>query len=274
MHPLTDAPETDRPEASRRLAQLADAFWEDVVADNPTFATILGDRRYDDRLDDPRPEALAALVARRRETAAAAAAIDPAALSPRERVTRQMLIDEAEGHAASVASGLTEWTVDPMEGPQTHFLNLVDYQPVATPADGSRLVDRWRAMGPYLDLVIENLRRSVAAGRVAVRNPVAKTIDILERLEATPVADWKLAEPGTVAHDDWSASDLAAFREALFDAVSEVAAPAFQRYRQVLSAEILPAARPPERAGLVTLPGGLEAYRDLIRVHTTLDLAP
>ena len=270
MHPLT----ASSPAAASELARLAEDFWQQVAADNPTFATVLGDRRYDDRLDDPRPEAHADLVRRRRATAAAAAAIDPKALSAQERVTRQMLIDEAEGHAASLGSGMVEWTVDPMEGPQTHFLNLVEYQAVATPAEGDTMVERWRAMGPYLDQVVANLRRAASEGRVAVRNPVEKTIDILERVEATPVEAWKLAEPGTAAHDDWSDADLARFREGIFDAVSEVVAPAFQRYRQVLQAEILPASRPSDRAGLVHLPGGLDTYRDAIRVHTTLDLEP
>jgi uncharacterized protein (DUF885 family) len=273
MHPLTDVDPTTS-DAGRELAALAESFWQEVATDSPTFATVLGDRRYDDRLDDPRPAALADLVRRRRATAAAAAAIDPGALSASERVTRQMLIDEAAGHAASIGSGMVEWTVDPMEGPQTHFLNLVEYQRVDTPEDGRHLVDRWRAMGPYLDVVIDNLRRSAADGRVAVRNPVEKTIEILERLEATPIDDWKLVEPASAAHDDWSDADVASFREALFDAVSEVTAPAFQRYRQVLQAEVLPVARPPEQAGLVHVPGGSEAYRDAIRVHTTLDLAP
>ncbi|HEX5239759.1 MAG TPA: DUF885 domain-containing protein, partial [Candidatus Limnocylindrales bacterium] len=84
----------------------------------------------------------------------------------------------------------------------------------------------------------------------------------------------KLAAPATEDHPDWSDADVAAFREGLMDAVSEVAAPAFQRYRQVLRSEILPKARPPERPGLCHLPGGAEAYRALIRVHTTLDLEP
>ena len=265
MHPLT---------ASDELNRLAEDFWQQVVADSPTFATVLGDRRYDGRLDDPRPEALADLARRRRATAAAARGIDPAALTTAERVTRQMLIDEAEGHAALAGSGLQAWTVDPMEGPQTHFLNLVEYQSVTTPADGEAMVERWRAMGPYLDLVIANLRRSASEGRLAVRTPVAKTIDILERIEATPVEDWKLAEPGDAPHADWSDADVARFREGLFDAVSEVVAPAFQRYRQVLQAEILPASRSTDRPGLVNLPGGAEAYRALVRVHTTLDLEP
>ncbi|MBI3750534.1 MAG: DUF885 domain-containing protein [Chloroflexi bacterium] len=265
MHPLTDR---------ATLRPLADEFWDDVMATSPTFATVLGDRRFDDRLDDPSPEALADVVRRRRATAGAARALDGAALTPAERVTRQMLVDEAEGQAASIESGMTDWTVDPLNGPQTHFLDLVGYQTVATPEDGARMVARWRAIGPYLDVIIANLRRAAADGRVAVRAPVERTIDILEHLEATPIADWALASPAKARPEGWSEADAAAFGDDLVEAVSEVAAPAFQRFRQVLQAEILPVARPQDRPGLVHLPGGLDAYRSLIRVHTTLDLQP
>jgi uncharacterized protein (DUF885 family) len=256
------------------LDELSAAFWEGVVAASPTWATVLGDRRFDERLDDLRPEALAALEADHRATAAAARAIDADALGPRERVTRQMLIDEAEGQADQLATRTIDWTVDPLGGPQTTLLDLVDYQTIETPEDGRRLVARWRAIGPHLDQAIANLRRARADGRVATRTPVERTIDILRQLEATPLEGWKLAAPGLEERPGWSADEAARFREDLFDAVSEVAAPAFQRYRQVVEAEILPAARPPERPGLVHVPGGPEAYRALIRVHTTLELEP
>jgi uncharacterized protein (DUF885 family) len=274
MRPLTDEGARSAGDPASTLRELADRFWDQVVEASPTWATVLGDRRFDDRLDDVAPQALAAVEADRRATATAARAIDPAGLSPRDRVTRQMLIDEAEGQAAALATRMVEWTVDPIGGPQTGFLDLVDYQTIRTPEDGRNLVARWRAIGPHLDQAIDNLRRAGAAGRVAVRTPVERTIDILRHLEATPIDDWKLAAPARDEHPDWSAAELAASRGAILDAVSEVAAPAFQRYRAVLEAEILPAARPPERPGLVHLPGGDEAYRSLVRVHTTLDLDP
>ena len=36
--------------------RLADRFWEAVLEDSPTTATMYGDERYDDRLEDPSPE--------------------------------------------------------------------------------------------------------------------------------------------------------------------------------------------------------------------------
>ena len=256
------------------LTELADRFWEDVLEASPTWATVLGDRRFDDRLDDLRPEALAALERDRRATAAAATKIDPAALTTRERITRQMLIDEAEGQAAQLATHMTEWSVDPLNGPQTALLDLVDYQTVTTPEDGANLVARWREIGPHLGATIANLREAAADGRVATRAAVERTLDILRGLEAAPLDEWKLAAPANEEHADWSAADLASFRQAVEAAVEEVVAPAFRQYREVLESEILPMARPQDRVGLVNLPGGRAAYDACIRVHTTLALEP
>jgi uncharacterized protein (DUF885 family) len=37
---------------------------------------------------------------------------------------------------------------------------------------------------------------------------------------------------------------------------------------------VLPAARPPEKAGLAALPAGADCYKKMIRVHTSLDMTP
>jgi len=161
-----------------------------------------------------------------------------------------------------------------LDGPQTQFPNLVDFQVVATPDDGRQMIARWRAMGPYLDQAMADLRRALADGRVAVDKPIERVIDVLRGIAARPVPDWKLAEPAKAAHDDWSASDLAAFRVGLVAAVEDVVSPAFQRYREVLETEILPAARPSTKPGLQHVPGGVDAYRAHIRHHTSLDLDP
>jgi uncharacterized protein (DUF885 family) len=256
------------------LRSVSDEFWDTFLAAFPTFATTIGDRRFDDRLEDPSPEAVAAVLARFDDLAARVAAIDQSGLSPAERVTRSMLEDELGGQAAALRSGLHEWTVDHLSGPNVALLDLVDHQDVHTVEDGERLVRRWRGVGAFVDATIDNLRRAVADGRVAARAPVERTLAELDALLAKPPTAWKMAAPAEAAHDDWPAGAAAAFREAVVDAVAEDVAPAFRRYRDALRRDILPAARTDERVGLGHVPGGDEAYAALIRVHTTLELDP
>src|SRR5215212_8438283 len=137
--------------ASEQLRSLADTFWDRFMSENPTFATIVGDRRFDDRLEDVSPDGVARRLAWLDEVAADASALPEDGLSSMERVTRQMLIDEASNQARSVRTRVHEWTVDPLQGPMMSLLDIVDYQTIATPEDGRRLVERFRGMGRHLD---------------------------------------------------------------------------------------------------------------------------
>jgi len=267
---MSDAPVA----AATDLASLADRFWDGFLRANPAFATVIGDRRFDDRLEDRSPEAMRAELDRLDLVIATAAAMDPEPLSPTERITRQMLIDEAMGQATAIRTGLHEWTVDVMNGPQTTLLDLVEYQTIETPEDGARLVARWQAIGPYMDQAIADLRRALASGRVAVRTPVERTIDELRNLVRLPAAGWKLASPAAAPHPDWTEAERTSFATDLLAAVQEAAVPAFRRYLEALETEILPAARPDDQPGVSHVPGGAAAYRAMIRVHTTLDLDP
>ncbi len=56
---------------------LADRFWEAILAEEPTTATMYGDERYADRLEDPSPAGRARRRALYETTRAEAAAIDP-----------------------------------------------------------------------------------------------------------------------------------------------------------------------------------------------------
>jgi uncharacterized protein (DUF885 family) len=256
------------------LRALADRFWDDYLATYPTWATVIGDRRFDDRLEDPSPDAIERRIQWLDGVAVAAGALDPAGLTAMERVTRQMLVDEASGHAAALRTGTHAWTVDPLGGPTVSLLDLVDYQTIRTPADGQAMVARWGEIGRYLDQLGADLREAAADGLVAVRNPVERVLDVIRGLQAKPAEEWKLAAPGQTEHAGWSERDVARFRVDLLDVVRDVAMPAFGRYRRVLEGDILPGARSPERPGLVHLAGGEDAYRAWIKVHTTLDMEP
>src|SRR5664279_3818726 len=76
---------------SADLAALAARTWERTLELNPTLATVYGDERYDDRLDDPGPVGRAARRALADETLAAAEAIPVTALDGEERITCDLL---------------------------------------------------------------------------------------------------------------------------------------------------------------------------------------
>ncbi len=258
----------------KELAALCEDYWQGALKAAPTFATSLGDRRYDDRLDDITPAGIAADTRRLEDVLARARRIDENALELPDRLTRTALVTEVESELAQMGCGFHEWTVDPLGGPQVEFMSLPDYTIIDTPEDGAHYVTRVRAEGKYLDDHMANLRSGLAAGKVASRDAVQKTIDQLERVNRTSVDSLGAWKPGTAEHRKWKTAEQDRFRSELRSAIEASLRPALVRYHDFLRDQVLPAARAPERAGLATLPGGAECYRRMIRVHTSLDLDP
>jgi len=254
------------------LASLATTFWEDVLRDDPLFATSIGERGHDARLPDPTAMGRAARRARAETHLAAVREIPADALSPVDRVTHSALEEALVGEAARLATGIDDWSVDQLEGPQQLFLDIEAFQPVSDPAQGRAMVERWRAMGPYVDAYAAELRAALAGGRVAVRTPVLRVLDQLDALAATPEAEEPLLAPARAGYPDWDAPVRDAFRADLAAAVMGTIRPAFARLRTTLADGILPAARPDDRPGICHLAGGAEAYARLIRYHTSLEI--
>jgi len=257
-----------------KLAKLCDEFWQGYLEANPTRATSLGDKRFDDRLEDITPRGVGRERKRLQGDLDRALAIDERSLSPQDRLTRAALITEIEDDLAYISCGLYEWTVDPLGGPQAEFMDLAEYTNIETPEDGSRYVKRVTTMGPYLDDTIANLRAGKATKKVAVRAAVQKTIDQIMRINATPMESLGVWKPATAPHPDWSPAERDRFAKLLGQAIESSLLPAMERYRAFLDKEILPVSRPPEHAGLSELPHGLDCYKRMIQVHTSLDMSP
>jgi uncharacterized protein (DUF885 family) len=253
------------------LADLAAEHWQAYLASHPYEATVIGERRFDAFLEDESPEGTEARLAELAAFRLRAVAIDPESLSESDRLTRSVLIESIDAERARLQSGLHEWTVDPVQGPHILFMGLPPLQPISSLEEGQAFVARVRAMVTVLDVHMANLRRSLAEGRVAVHEPVVKTIGTLEGMAAAPLESWAILDPIHEPHDDWSTADLEDFRADLLRAVREGLSPAFGRYHDMLVDEILPAARSNDQPGILHLPGGADAYRLLIKAHTSLD---
>ncbi len=259
---------------SEVLAKLCDSYWQGQLEASPTWATQLGDKRYDDRLDDITPAGIAKEQKRLEEVLAAANAIAPGPLSEKDRLTRTALTSSVQRQLDQLTCHFVDWVVDPLGGPQVRFMSLADYTQIDTAHDGAAYVKRVTAMGQYLDDHVANLKSGLSHGRTATRGAVEKTIDQLDRLNKSQVESLAVFKPALAERKGWSSSDREGFAKNLRAAVQASLRPGLIRYHDFLVAQILPVARPPEKAGLGSLPGGPDCYRKMIRVYTSLDLSP
>jgi uncharacterized protein (DUF885 family) len=256
------------------LAQICDEYWEGTLRASPTFATSIGDRRFDAQLEDISPAGTDRERRRLEGVMARVRTVQEAGLNPADRITRSALIVELENGLARISCHSEDWVVDPLGGPQVSLLNLPDITVITTVKHASDYVLRCRAMGLYIDQHRANLERGLIAGRVAAVDQVRKVIAALDALLAQPPGEWALCTPLATRHEDWPAAAAQTFRTDLIVAVDGAVKPAFTRYRDFLRDRVLPRARPQEKAGLTFLPGGADCYRKQIRIQTSLDLSP
>jgi len=271
---LMAAPSAARATPDPALAKLCDEYWQGALAANPTYATSIGERRFDDKLPDITPAGIERDRVRMEDLLARARAFDPKKLDGEDKLNRSALIETLEGHLSNASCHFEDWVVDPLGGPQVELFNLADYTVVETQEDARKLVVRCRAMGKYMDDHVANLRAGLKRGRVAERDAVEKVAQQLEALLAQPVTEWALMNPAKGELKGWTPAQREKFRSDLAAALGGFLKPGLTHYRDAIKKEILPAARPPEKAGLVNLPGGLECYQKRIREETSLDLTP
>ncbi len=248
-----------------RIDDIATRFWESLLELSPTVATVYGDERYDDRLDDPGPAGRAAHRALAERVRTEVAGISTEALSVEDRITLDMLAITADLTIRGDDLAVHELrAVNHIDGVQTLLAQLAVFQPADTPERLDRWLARLRAYGPMVDATIEVLREGMSSGRTSARIVAERTIAQLDGLLGQPLEASPVVRMAQVADD--------AAREAVANAVRDVVRPADQRFLAFLRDEYLATTR--ELPGLISAPDGDALYRYAIRSWTTLDMEP
>ncbi|MGH9118173.1 MAG: DUF885 domain-containing protein [Acidimicrobiales bacterium] len=252
------------------LRQLADDYWETYISANPTSATLLGDRRFDDQIEDISVET----EQRRRATYSGylerLATIDEAGLDQGDRVTHQMLAEELGGHVRLIDARVWEMRWDHQEGVAIGMLSVAPEITAPTPESAAALVERLRKFPGLLDQAVDRHRHGLANGRTPQAIVLERAANSIANYLASPLeTDSFVTMAGPSGWDS-----EAAWREDLIGVTRDAVRPALQRYHDVLTTELAAVARPNDRCGLKWIDGGGDLYRTLIRWHVGPDLDP
>ncbi len=259
------------PPASSPLAALADEYWEYVLAEiSPTLATLLGDHRYDDKIEDVSRQAEDRHIAKLDDIVARADAIDVAGLSTDDIVTRGVLIHEAQGTANEMRSRLAEFDVSPSTGLQVQYLQVIGQLPITEPEHAEAIVAKLAKLGSVFEQAVFRLRQGLAMERTPPAIAVDKAVAQIDAYLASPLETDPFAVLSPPAA--FSSEQTAAWRDRLIDVVRDSVRPGYEAYRHALAAEVAPRARPPERTGVSWLPDGADVYGWAIQRHTSLEL--
>ncbi|GAB2505290.1 DUF885 domain-containing protein [Nocardia heshunensis] len=254
-------------DAHEELIALADRYWDAMLESAPSEATLLGDRRFDDRIEDLSVAAEERLLGTWRGLLAEVDALDSAGLGEEDRTTRSLLRTELAAAVSHLEWRPIEMASDQMTGVHAGMLTMAPQLNAPEPENARHLLDRYRQFGTLMSQAGDRFRAGLAAGRTPARITIERSLNQLDGYLASGLAEdpfVTLAGPA-----DWDGES--AWRAELSEIARDVIRPAFAAYRAVLADELAPASRPDDQPGLCWLgDDGADIYGRLLRHHTTL----
>lgn len=253
------------------VVQLADDLVDAMFDANPVEASLLGFRDREDQLTDYSEAGEEAVRVRVADIAARAEAVDPAGLDEADRVTRAVVLQQAEVILDQLRVRGVEYTItDSFFAPAVEVLAMLPMVGIAEQAHADGYLARLGTLPRVFADIAERHRAGLAAGRLPVRRLCEAAVEHFGRYLASPGAD-PLRRPEPSAD---SSVDLAAFRTKRDQLLHELVYPAVAQYRDTLAAEVVAHGRPDDRPGLCWLPDGEDYYARLVRLHTTTIRSP
>src|SRR6267378_564694 len=269
--------------ASSQLDSIARRYWTALLETaplpqlggggmgGPLFATALGDHRFDAKLDDLSPDAHRKVIDALAQLRAELTALGAVELSTEEQLTLEMLRRQLADAEAAEACSAPAWVVDQMDGPHVALAQTAQYYPLGTAKGAADLAARYGQSGRYFDQVVANLERGLVQDRTSPRVNVERVIVSLDEL-LRQGASGSVLVPAEERFAALAEGDRRVAREKIRAAVVEQVLPGMRRYREFLSAQLLPRAR--KEMGLWALPGGEPCYAALVAQHTGTKRAP
>ncbi len=257
--------------AVRPLQKLLDDEWEWTMRENPTWASTLGDRRYNDRWEDASLENIARQHEHQLETQKRLASIDRSKFSEADRLNYDLFGKDLEADIEAYKFRLYLLPVTQRGGIQTsdELTELLRFQTVK---DYEDWIARMRALPAYMEQTIALMREGVRAKILfpkVVEQRVSAQIDkqLVARAEEST-----FYKPFKSFPEDIPAAERERLAQSAREAVTQNVLPSFRQLKEYFDKEYLPASF--DRVGVWQWPDGANAYAFLARRYTTTEMTP
>jgi uncharacterized protein (DUF885 family) len=245
--------------------------WAWYLENNPILATRLGERRYDDRIDD------VSLAAADRRTAEAKTfvgrldAIPDAGLSGPDRVNKAVLRRSLRDQIDANGFGQRMMLFSNRNGYHLQIAGLGDYVPLRTKADYASLVTRYEKYPAANAEIIRISRQAVAGGYTLPCEAMAGFDKTISGLIADDPNTSRAYEPFTRTKPvDASAAEWTALQARGRKAITDSLNPANRAFLTFYTNEYAPKCA--KAVGVSAQPNGAAYYAFRIRQQTTTDL--
>ncbi|MFP5265478.1 MAG: DUF885 domain-containing protein [Blastocatellia bacterium] len=257
-------------DAAKKLHALFEEDWQWGLQQFPESATLLGDNRYNDRLTDLSPEAIARRKAHEREMLGRIEKISRADLSGQDMISYDLFLLDKKLNVEGARFPTEYMPIDQMNGLQISFGQLAAATPFRNAKDYEEYLARLAAFPRHIDQVIALMNRGIETGWVQPAVPLRSLAGQIEGQITDDPTKSPLYKSFESFPQGVSETDRARLTAAGKRVIADSFMPAMKKLGEFIKQTYLRAAR--AEVGASALPEGEAFYQYTIRRHTTTNL--
>ncbi len=257
--------------AGHELRKLFDEEWEYAMKDSPTWASELGDLRYNDRWDETSLAAVSRRNAHDREVLERARRIDAKLLATDARLSHELFVRRYALAVEAAPFNFELLPIDHRGGIQTadELADSLQWNDAKSYEDWNA---RLRAFPTYMKGVLELLREGVRLGVTHPKVVMARVPAQLKKQIVTDAGKSPFFVPFAHMPESLPAAERARITDDAKRAIMASVVPAFKELDQFIASTYLPACK--DDVGVWALPNGKALYAFAVRRHTTTNKTP
>jgi uncharacterized protein (DUF885 family) len=264
-----------KPDLETRLSSFhaaIDAEWQYSLKTHPEMATYVGDARYNDRLSDFSPEAIALEEEENERELALFTTIDSSGFPPEDVLNKQLMIRSLQRSIEAAPFKDWEMPVNQMNGIHLDYASLPSSMPFNTAGDYENYIARLHALPKVFEQVIADMRLGMHDHLMPPKYLLEKVGEQAQGIaddtpERSPFALPLSRFPAVI-----SMTDQQRLRQQIFAVIKGDVSPAYAAFARFVKSEYVPHGR--TEYGIWSLPDGDKRYREAVKNETTTNLQP
>lgn len=256
----------------KALNDLLQEQWEYTMRTNPLYASILGDKRYNDQVDDFSQKHIDEDLEQSRQFLSRFEAIDTAGFPEQEVLNKELMVRDLRMTLEGARFKPWEMPVDQQSGLQAELPALVNVLAFDSVKDYEDYTSRLKKMPLLFDQTVVQMRKGIAEGLMPPKLVLEEVANQSNQIATTPAEKTPFAEPFNKFPDAIGEAERKRLRESGIAAIRESIIPAYVKFTAFVRDDYAPKGR--SEPGVWSLPDGPERYAFLVKQSTTTNLSP
>ena len=257
---------------SKQLQRVFDAAWQFEKAESPTFATTVGDHRYNHRLSSQRVEDYNRRQSVREDFLQQIERIDRKHLSNRDLDNLDIFIRLQRDELSELKFKSYLMPITNRGGFHVWFPELPKRIPLKNVTDYENYISRLHDFGRHADEHVALMRKGISEGFTLPAIVLEGYEGTITPHIVTDPTRSLLYSPAQSFPAGMEETQRRRLTDGIATAIEKVVVPAYRTFLEFMREEYRPAARGSIAAS--ALPDGREFYRYRVRHFTTLDISP